>query len=551
MVERGARNLVLTSRTGPQEGYQFMSLKRLKSFGANVVVSKANCATVEGVKMLIKEAQAMGPLAGVFNLAMVLEDGLFENQTPEKFEKVCESKVQGTINLDKVTRDMKLKLEHFVCFSSISCGRGNAGQTNYGFANSVMERVCEARRKDRLAGIVVQWGAIGDVGVVVDKIGSNDKSICGTLPQRIPSCLKVLDRFLHSRDVILSSFVKDEAKTRLVSGVKGGLVGIIAHILGVKNPGTLHPSLTLSELGLDSLMGVEIKQTLERDYDVILSMAEVRALTIKQIKDINDGNVMALRDESQIAEIDLSIPVISIPADLSSNLNQTNEGRPIFFLPPIEGVYNLLLPLSKLLTRPVIGLNWTRECKHLQSIQDVAKFYLSECRMLQPQGPIDLVGYSFGCIVAYEMAIQDEVSNLILLDASPSQVKQVIETYRVKTNVSDVDQAQIEALLLFLSQFVPIDYAKTKEELLAITDWHERYSKASTIYIENGGPTCDPDDLSYASQSFYDKINMLHNYETNVKISPVNGILLIRCDEPLIRGNEKVPEDYGLSKVCC
>ena len=141
------------------------------------------------------------------------------------------------------------------------------------------------------------------------------------------------------------------------------------------------------------------------------------------------------------------------------------------------------------------------------------------------------------------------MSNLILLDASPSQVKQVIETYRVKTNVSDVDQAQIEALLLFLSQFVPIDYAKTKEELLAITDWHERYSKASTIYIENGGPTCDPDDLSYASQSFYDKINMLHNYETNVKISPVNGILLIRCDEPLIRGNEKVPEDYGLSKV--
>lgn len=51
----------------------------------------------------------------------------------------------------------------FVVFSSVSCGRGNAGQTNYGMANSVMERICEQRKRDGLPGVAIQWGAIGEV----------------------------------------------------------------------------------------------------------------------------------------------------------------------------------------------------------------------------------------------------------------------------------------------------------------------------------------------------------------------------------------------------
>jgi fatty acid synthase, animal type len=50
-----------------------------------------------------------------------------------------------------------------VVFSSVSCGRGNAGQTNYGFSNSIMERICEWRRKLGLPALAVQWGAVGDV----------------------------------------------------------------------------------------------------------------------------------------------------------------------------------------------------------------------------------------------------------------------------------------------------------------------------------------------------------------------------------------------------
>lgn len=52
----------------------------------------------------------------------------------------------------RVTRQKCPDLDYFVVFSSVSCGRGNAGQSNYGFANSTMERICEQRHHDGLPG---------------------------------------------------------------------------------------------------------------------------------------------------------------------------------------------------------------------------------------------------------------------------------------------------------------------------------------------------------------------------------------------------------------
>lgn len=51
----------------------------------------------------------------------------------------------------------------FVVFSSVTSGRGNAGQTNYGMGNSIMERICEQRRKDGYHGLAIEWGAVGEV----------------------------------------------------------------------------------------------------------------------------------------------------------------------------------------------------------------------------------------------------------------------------------------------------------------------------------------------------------------------------------------------------
>lgn len=57
-----------------------------------------------------------------------------------------------SFSIPRVTRKKCPDLDYFVVFSSVSCGRGNAGQSNYGFANSAMERICEQRHHDGLPG---------------------------------------------------------------------------------------------------------------------------------------------------------------------------------------------------------------------------------------------------------------------------------------------------------------------------------------------------------------------------------------------------------------
>lgn len=124
-------------------------------------------------------------------------------------------------------------LSYFVAFSSVSCGRGNAGQSNYGYANSTMERVCEKRHYNGLPALAIQWGAIGDVGVVLESMGSNDTVIGGTLPQRITSCLEVLDVFLCQKHPVMSSFVLAErVAVKSETGSQRNLVDAVAHILG-------------------------------------------------------------------------------------------------------------------------------------------------------------------------------------------------------------------------------------------------------------------------------------------------------------------------------
>lgn len=282
-----------------------------------------------------------------------------------------------------MTREACPELDYFVAFSSVSCGRGNAGQTNYGFANSTMERICEQRRHDGLpgacrpgpahrpapptappapapgrslrpysaprslpTGLSVQWGAIGDVGIVLEAMGSNDTVVGGTLPQRIVSCLSVLDLFLSLPHPVLSSFVLAEQTATAYGDGEGqrDLVKAVAHVLGeearcaraaVSLPGsatmgrgagsaergegcvpgrrspatpqatalpsrwpterlspgirdlaTVNMDSSLVDLGLDSLMGVEVRQILEREHDLAMPMRNIRQLTLRKLQEL-------------------------------------------------------------------------------------------------------------------------------------------------------------------------------------------------------------------------------------------------------------------------
>ncbi|TGZ44723.1 hypothetical protein DBV15_11980 [Temnothorax longispinosus] len=228
---RGAKNLVLTSRTGITTGYQQSRVKLWRSYGVDVqIVTVDDNLKHEDCEFLLKFAEERAPVDAIFNLAVVLKDCTFQNQSPQTFEDSFKSKAWMTKKMDELSRTICPQLRHFVVFSSVSCGRGNAGQTNYGMANSVMERICEKRMEIGLHGLAIQWGAVSDVGVVAD-IQEKTKELVfgGTLQQQISSCLETLEVFLlQDRPVVSSMVVAEKAKI-------GGSMNIfetVAHIMG-------------------------------------------------------------------------------------------------------------------------------------------------------------------------------------------------------------------------------------------------------------------------------------------------------------------------------
>ncbi|KMQ82617.1 fatty acid synthase [Lasius niger] len=167
MIARGARFIILVSRTGIRTGYQASRVRYWRERGTKIVISTADVTTLSGAERLIDESNQLAPVGGIFNLAAVLCDALFENLQVADFETATLPKVNGTKNLDATSRKYCPSLDYFVVFSSMSCGRGNSGQSNYGLANSAMERMMEQRHAAGFPGLAIQWGIIGDVGLYI------------------------------------------------------------------------------------------------------------------------------------------------------------------------------------------------------------------------------------------------------------------------------------------------------------------------------------------------------------------------------------------------
>ncbi|XP_042150461.1 fatty acid synthase-like [Ixodes scapularis] len=555
MVARGCRRLLLTARSGVRMGYQRLCLHRWRLAGAKVAVSRADMATEEGARALLREAAALGPVGGIFNLALVLRDALLENQTAEAFEAVCRSKVAGTLHLDAASRELCPQLDHFVAFSSVSCGRGNKGQTNYGYANSVMERVCERRVADGLPGLAIQWGAIGDVGVLRETMGA-DVVVGGTVPQRIGSCLTVLDRFLRQGHPVVSSLVKADLFSGAKTKDKHDLVQTVAHIFGVKDPSSLNPSLTLGELGMDSLMGVEVMQTIERDYDLNLSMQEIRQLSIGQLKEIGRGAAArgsaaprGAEDESVSEFPRLTLIEKLVPDQVAVEMNG-RPGGPVFLVHPIEGHVGSLSKLARELPVRAVGLQRTRDVP-ARSIGELAAIYLKRLVEVQPQGPYHIVGYSFGATVAFEMAVQLQragapVGSLVLLDGAP----QYIQVHKVhhRSRYTDVHEEEAFFLCAFLAQYIDIDFLQVKRQMVQYPTW-EAKQEAATDLLLAGISDVRPsrEDIALATSAFYDFLKAGSAYAPTAKFR--GDVTLVKPSRPR-KVAMQVPPDYGLSECC-
>ncbi|KAF5296382.1 hypothetical protein FQA39_LY12501 [Lamprigera yunnana] len=286
LINRGAKNILLASRTGVQTGYQELILSAWKKQGVRIVISTSDVATKQGCKEMIDQTCLLGNIIGVFNLAVVLKDALIENMTKKNMAYALIPKSVATRHLDLLTREICPKLKYFVVFSSATCGKGNAGQTNYGMGNSIAERICEQRKADGFSAVAIQWGLIEGVGIVAEMLEKKKINFGNLVGQPISSCLNVLDFLLHQSHAVVSSTMQ----SKMFFGGEDTLETIVKDILGIANSKFVSLHSTFNELGLDSIATTTLKQILEREYDIFMTTAEIRELTLSKLSTLIEGS---------------------------------------------------------------------------------------------------------------------------------------------------------------------------------------------------------------------------------------------------------------------
>lgn len=170
LSQSGKRNIVLAGRNKLTEA-AMQKVNAMRKRGTQVFTEQVDIADAVEVKDLIQRIKKlMPPLKGIVHCAMVLDDGLLVDMTPDRFEKVLRPKCGGALNLHESTKEEKL--DHFICISSISSLIGNPGQASYIAANSFLDAFAHYRRSNGLPASVINLGVLAETGVV-----ARDKNI--------------------------------------------------------------------------------------------------------------------------------------------------------------------------------------------------------------------------------------------------------------------------------------------------------------------------------------------------------------------------------------
>ncbi len=165
MTSKGAKHLVLMSRSGPKTEEEKDLIERMRKRGVDVMVARGDVSNREDVDRIMKEVhEKMPPLKGIQHAAMVLDDGSIPEIDHERYLNVFIPKSIGCWNLHEATLDMEL--DHFVLYSSISSIYGNPGQVSYVAGNSFLENFAHYRRSVGMPAMTINWGVLGDVGFV-------------------------------------------------------------------------------------------------------------------------------------------------------------------------------------------------------------------------------------------------------------------------------------------------------------------------------------------------------------------------------------------------
>jgi NADPH:quinone reductase-like Zn-dependent oxidoreductase/acyl carrier protein len=313
LVGRGVRHLALVGRRGAASEEAKAGIAAMEAAGAVIDVMKVDITDRAQVKAMINELAGRDvPLKGVFHAAAVLDDAPISELDRERFEAVMRPKILGARYLDEATEGVDLDV--FVLFSSVASVIGNARQANYVAANGWFDAFASNRRARGKPATSINWGPIADVGMAAgNAMLVKTLAASGFTPTTVQEGMEALEHTLRWDLAQTGLFDLDWSTWSSIeptSGASPRFAGLVAsdsddladnplynELLAMPNedrtdvvgyllieqiaetlripPDKLEVTDSIGDLGMDSLMAVELQMMIKQRMGVELSALEM------------------------------------------------------------------------------------------------------------------------------------------------------------------------------------------------------------------------------------------------------------------------------------
>jgi thioester reductase-like protein len=373
LAERGFQRFVLTGRRGMATPGASEAVRELEALGAHVNVVALDVADRDAVAGLLGELSAEWSVRGVIHAAGVLDDGVLDEQTPERFAQVMAPKVLGAWNLHASTEHASL--EFFVLLSSIAGTFGSGGQAGYAAANTFLDALAAHRRARGLAAASIAFGPFKDRGLAAGLDAQREAHLRrrGIDSFSITQAGTLLEDALLRREPVLAVAAIDvrqvsaafEAalppvwraltRSRTVGARESAqLAGRgqdpheltevvraeVARVLSISSALAVPLDKPLKDLGLDSLMGLELRNALVRRTGIQLPAAlAFRFPTVQALVQHLAGGTAAGERARNAEHPPASVPETGFEADAVLDADLRSTGRS----PPPLDAENVLL----------------------------------------------------------------------------------------------------------------------------------------------------------------------------------------------------------------
>ena len=280
----GARHIVLMGRNPPGDA-ALEAIETLKNTGCVVSIALADVGDPDALKAALDAAAVLGRVGGVVHAAGALDDAALMNMDAARLGSTTRAKVDGFLALHNVLRRDPVRF--FVCYSSVAAIKGSPGQANYAAANAAMDALATARRALGLPTTTLWWGPWAGDGMSAEHSMRMERDGNVMIPPEMGR--KALRQALGARvdavaieagESILQAnrpnvkATKDEAvewrdmpPLRRMTHLETTVGLATAGVLGL-NPNeaqdVLDKQRPFSEMGVDSLMAVELRNELQK-----------------------------------------------------------------------------------------------------------------------------------------------------------------------------------------------------------------------------------------------------------------------------------------------